>query len=276
MKKLKSLQIAAAAAIVMAGTTFAGAATIIGFDDANVGNGKLLNDITVDNVVYQQGQLINEDLPGNIFHNSDGRSLIQYGVSGYNDGGAGDMSDVTNILNNAGVVINGFTVYQGEYSGGNNSLGFLENGTRLGAAGNEAGNGDAFANAGEFFLFSDVVNTTVSPSDTIDISFQGGSDNGSADFAVYLLIDGATAGTQIGATQTGNAAGDPRLSFTATGLTASTSVQLAVAASTSDNSRSLIDNVSFEITPVPEPSSIAIGLLSACGFAAVAMRRRLG
>lgn len=273
--KLSKALLATAAAVLLAGSP-ACAATIISHDDANIGNGKLLNDITVGNVVYQQGQLINETLPGNIFHNTDGRSLIQYGVSGYNDGGVGDMTDVTNILNNAGVVINGFTVYQGEYSGGNNSLGFLENGTRLGAAGNEAGNGDAFANAGEFFLFSDVYNTSVSPSDTIDISFQGGSDNGSADFSVYLLLDGATAGTQIGSTQTGNAAGDPRLSFTATGLTASTSVQLAIATATSDNTRSLIDNVSFEITPVPEPSSVLLGLLSAGGLAAVAMRRRLG
>ena len=244
------------------------AAVLINFDAGNAGNGQLLNDITVSGTVYQQGALLNETLPGNIFHNTSGRSLIQYGNAGYNAGGVGTVANTVGITDNAAVQITGFTVYQGAYSGGNNSLGFLENGSRLGASGNVTGNGDAFANAGEFFLFSDVYNQSVLPTDIVTISFQGGSDNGTATFDAYLLIDGSTAGTQIGTTQTGNASGDPRLTFTATGLSAASSVQLVVEAATSDNSRSLVDNVYFEV--VPEPSTALLASLGALGL----LRRR--
>lgn len=246
----------------------ANGAVLIDYDAGNAGNGRLLNDITYNSTVYPQGVLLNETLPGNIFHNSDGRSLIQYGNAGYNGGGVGSLSSISDITDNAAAQIAGFTVYQGLYSGGNNSLGFLENGTRLGATGNEAGNGDAFANAGEFWLFSDVYNVPVSASETVTISFQGGSDNGIASFSAWLIIDGANSATQVGSLQAGNAAGDPRLTYTATGLTANTSIQLVIEASTPDNSRSLIDNVFLEV--VPEPSTALLGGLGLLAF----LRRR--
>jgi len=268
---MKLIALTIAALLFATGAAYADV-VLIDYDAGNVGNGQLLNDITVGGVTYQQGALLNETLPGNIFHNTDGRSLAQYGGDGYNGGGVGDMTNTANIVDNAAVELNGFIAYRGNYSGGNNSFGFLENSTRLGATGNVPGNGDAFANSGEFFLFSDVYMQALTAADTVNISFQGGSDNGTATFDAYLLIDGATVGTQIGSTQTGNAAGSPRLTYAATGLTGS-SLQLVIEAATGGNSRSLIDNIQFEIIqPIPEPGSFA--LLSLLGVAVGFKRRR--
>lgn len=253
--------------IIGIATATSNASVLINYDANNAGNGKLLNDITVSAVTYQQGILLNETT-GQIFHNTSGRSLIQYGTGGYNGGGVGTIADVTNIVDNAAVQINGFTVYQGAYSGGNNSLGFLESGGRLGDA-SAAGDGHAFANAGEFFLFSDVYTQSVLPTDIVRISFQGGSDNGTATFSAYLLIDGATAGTPIGGAQTADSSGSPRLEFSATGLTANSSIQLVIDASTvGSNARSLLDDVYLDV--VPEPSSALLVGLGALGL----MRRR--
>jgi len=264
--KTRNLVASTAAMLLSAGS--ASAVVLINFDAGNAGNGQLLNDITVGGTAYPQGALLNETLPGLIFHNSDGRSLMQYGVGGYNDGGVGTPGTISDITNNAAVQLSGFTNYQGAYTGGNNSMGFLETFTRLGATGNTAGNGHAFANAGEFFLFSDVYNQTVGAGDTISISFQGGSDNGTASFSAYLILDGSDIATQIGVTQVGNATGDPRLEFSTSGLTAATSIQLLIEASTPDNSRSLVDNVYLEV--VPEPSSALLVGLGALGL----LRRR--
>ncbi|TWT84445.1 hypothetical protein CA13_59230 [Planctomycetes bacterium CA13] len=242
----------------------ANGAVLVDFDAGNVGNGKLLS---------AGAALVNETLPGNIFFNADGRALAQYGNDGYNGGGVGSASSISDFTNNAGVQFSGWTVYRGPYSGGNNSFGLLENGGRMGDA-NVTGDGHAFANAGEFFMLSDPFSQAIADGDTINISYQGGSDNGTADISTYLVLDGANSGTLFDAT-TGLGSSEPQIVLTSSGagFTAASTVQLLFVTSTSDNSRALMDDVRFEVaSAVPEPSSFA--LLALVGGAVVTHRRR--
>lgn len=208
---------------------------------------------------------------GTINTNTNGRAL----VGGLGSNPATDFTNFLSVSNNPGVGIDGWSIMRWRYQGGNDALGTLENGGRLGKA-NATNDGQAFANSSDFLVMSDAYSpASTNAADTFNVSAVVGSDisSGTATFTLntYLIFDDSVITLFDSRTIQGNPdADDLSLTGLAPGA-AYSSVRVLFAVDASNGVRGLIDDVTLEQVPVPEPGSLA---LLGLGGLLIARRRR--
>ncbi|QDT67656.1 PEP-CTERM motif protein [Planctomycetes bacterium MalM25] len=255
---------AALAVCLCIGSADAAPITLIDYTSgaASPGNGAFFSDPA--GVVAPAGVSVNA--AGAINQNGNGRALA---AADQND--TIDFTDLTDITENKGVEISGWGNYRWTYIGGNNALGFLENGGRLGKA-NAANDGQVFANSGPYILVSDAYSegSLGDAGDSYDLSLLTGSDNGSFDLETFLVLDDTTF---VSIDDRNISSTGETVSLSGTIGSSYSTMRVVFAVDAPNGSRGLIDDVSLAVTSaIPEPSTVALSMLALAGLG---FRRRL-
>lgn len=239
--------------------------------DAGTGNGDFLQDPTG----VAAGAAVAVNGAAALSTNGNGRALSGIGTI---DGGS--FADIATITDNRGVEFDDWGVYRWFYQSGNNAMGLLENGGRLGKA-NAANDGQVFANSSDYFVLSDPVAYAGSAGDVLDFSVLAGTDISGGIFGldIYLVFDGGPAGVLVQSNSSQTTTGSTFAgSYTAPAAFSTVQYGFAVdAVQANDNNgvstRTLLDDARLHVCPVPEPTGLAfLGLLS--GVILVFRRRR--
>ena len=220
-----------------------------------------------------------------------GDRLVGNGDFNYESGDGSSSFAITEVISrdrafiqtpnvNATLAIDGWTLRRLAYTGGNNAFG-LDGHFGFDASSfepNNTGSGQFFNNGtdgGNIELVADQIAASGNSGDTFDLSYLLGSDSGTAIASVTLTLDAGLgseqtitfADVELGGTLR-DGSNTVAEQYVSSGAYSTVDLTIDVT-NGATGSRTLVDDVRLDVTPVPEPGSLAL-----LGLGGLAMLRR--